>query len=1073
MTNGTIAPCLIFSLLSHLCSCIIMPKVYCATCKKEFTSLGYYKQHFSYPINRKCKDAFNGHTPEKEQPANSSPANKRTSPDYPSIPEPESPAAAKKPCNDTESPAAAKDSCRDTAVPEKVRALYEQIVAEDSAAREQIAGMRPNDCCVLPLETDNTTTLEEDDAVVQAFDEEEEEEEEARPVYTEAWEQFDEYCVWARQNLCDLTAEDEACIELLNILSTKRVPLGLYEEIFKWHKKNSKATKMVPRASLLKMLCKRYNMEQTKPKRTKTIELPASKARIKMVVHDAAAQIQSLLTDPRITDEDYLFFDNNPFASPPEEVPVVIDDINSGEAYRKSWKKYIKEPDKEILLPIIWYLDEAVAGNFGNLPIEALKFTLGIFNGNTRNKSYAWRNVGYVAHYLAEETAGKDILKQCDNMDAQMYIPSDEIEEEEAEEFDMNNPAGAPGEIIEVPETTAQDLHTMLDCLLQSFKELQETGGIYWHLRYKGATYKARFVPFTLFIKGDTVEHDKMCGSYTSRTQHVKQLCRYCCIPNEETDDPYKNYPRKSQKMVQDLVDAQDMEGLQGISQQYIKNCWYDIRFGAHNDLGVHGATPLEMLHWFELGWHKVIREVFFDQLGPDSKLAMDIDALAKCMGHLYQRQSVSHKKGDLPRTSFNQGIRKGGHLQAHEYTGLMVVLASVLRSSKGRNVLVGKCSGKQRDHFGTNKKVRHWLLLIERILQWQAWMSSEELLRRDVVRSKLKVREIMEMQVLVAKRESGMGQKNIKFHGSTHVADDILELSSPSHVDTDANEMHHKPDKTAAMRTQKRAKEFDFQLAKQLHNNQIIHLAMEEIVKDERVYDYGDREATTQLPTSQEEPPKLSGARVDFWYSEEKNAHDFKVHSKMKDKAGFDLETPLQDYLGSLLLDLLGDVDKLNLNTECTVKGRLYRGSPHHLGKPWHDWVMIKWDEDIILPGHIWCFVDMQHIPLGVYEQGVYAVIESADENIEERQLSELFLSYTKETVPSQNPQDPLRRKFYLVNVKLFVEPACLIPDIGNENRAVFLRLLPRNVWREQFQEWLHTPHARGRQQVLQLPLI
>jgi hypothetical protein len=55
--------------------------------------------------------------------------------------------------------------------------------------------------------------------------------------------------------------------------------------------------------------------------------------------------------------------------------------------------------------------------------------------------------------------------------------------------------------------------------------------------------------------------------------------------------------------MIKLLIDNKDIEWLKSImSQQQIKNVLHPIRFWAHNDEGVHGATPLEMLHTLLLG---------------------------------------------------------------------------------------------------------------------------------------------------------------------------------------------------------------------------------------------------------------------------------------------------------------------------------------------------------------------------------------------------------------------------------------------------------------------------------------
>ena len=163
----------------------------------------------------------------------------------------------------------------------------------------------------------------------------------------------------------------------------------------------------------------------------------------------------------------------------------------------------------------------------------------------------------------------------------------------------------------------------MLDALLSSYRQV-EKDGFMWNLHYRGNHYLVvEFVPFILFVKGDTQEHDKHCGKYTSRGKNVQNLCRYCCVPNDDTDDPKaSNFARKSPRMVQELVNVGDLEGMKAISQQYFTSCWYKVRFGQHNDYGIHGACPLEVLHWLQIGKYGYVRDMFFDQLGQTSALA-------------------------------------------------------------------------------------------------------------------------------------------------------------------------------------------------------------------------------------------------------------------------------------------------------------------------------------------------------------------------------------------------------------------------------------------------------------------
>ena len=88
---------------------------------------------------------------------------------------------------------------------------------------------------------------------------------------------------------------------------------------------------------------------------------------------------------------------------------------------------------------------------------------------------------------------------------------------------------GAPNEIdptahlnemveTKVPETKAQDLHSTLHCVLESYVETQDSGGLPLDTFYKGKLHKLQFTPYCHCTKGDTVEHDKHCGSYGART---------------------------------------------------------------------------------------------------------------------------------------------------------------------------------------------------------------------------------------------------------------------------------------------------------------------------------------------------------------------------------------------------------------------------------------------------------------------------------------------------------------------------------------------------------------------------
>ena len=59
---------------------------------------------------------------------------------------------------------------------------------------------------------------------------------------TEILEQFKEYSTYANKNRSPLTPNDEAGVELMDLLIKKRAPLNLYDDIYQWHVKHLKAT---------------------------------------------------------------------------------------------------------------------------------------------------------------------------------------------------------------------------------------------------------------------------------------------------------------------------------------------------------------------------------------------------------------------------------------------------------------------------------------------------------------------------------------------------------------------------------------------------------------------------------------------------------------------------------------------------------------------------------------------------------------------------------------------------------------------------------------------------------------
>lgn len=899
-------------------------------------------------------------------------------------------------------------------------------------------------------------------------------------------QQFRDYCANAKEHFAPLTPDQQAAVRLLDILRRKKAPLDSYDAVMAWHLREKgsilagetagKSGSFTGRKAIIKFLKRRYNMEDKFPYCTPLI-LPYSRASVNVVCYLSSAMIESLLTDPRLEDDDLSFYDDNPLADPPKKV-THIGDLNTGLAFVSGFRKYKTKP-RQVPIGIQWYIDGAVTGQFENLQIVALKFTLSCFTKKYRMKEHAWRTLGYVVHSSKAGSRGKKIFVESMHMDA------------EAVNYRMSTDEGGKS----LPNTSNakdQDFHAQLDIIIANYLDLQDYGFM-WDLPYRGRIYKdLELVFFTVMVKCDTDEADVLTGKYRSRNKGVKNLCRYCTCPNEDTDNPLADYPYKTVPMIKKLVDDNDLDGLNAISQHNIRNAWHRVRFSPVNNRGIHGGTPSEMLHAILLGLFKYLRECFFKQVQPNSALALEIDGLATLFGDLFGRQS----ERDIPKCKFGQGILKGGKLMAKEYRGVLLLIACILRSTEGRKLL------SSNKNFAKDFLIKDWLLLVEMLLEWEAYLGEPRMEVSHVKRLEKKNRFIMQIFLKVARREKGMGFKLMKFHATVHMAMDVLLFGVPMEHDTGANESHHKATKVAARLTQKKPSNFEIQTATRMTEFSVIELAMAEL-RGRKLWRYfegfaepSDDYTTHAPPSTGEELPMddesstssdesstdadetatlpdcfvTKGTKIVVFENEDGDV-DIQVKSRMQDQDSIVWDANVRDFLFELQEHVSEYMDSLRILTEHHRNGQIFRAHPEYRqeGK-WRDWVMVDWGEDGKLPAEIWCFVVLEGLDedAGLHfggidiKDGTYAVVESAFlcGTEKERSMSDIFTPYQKEVASIDKNGVITGRKLYLADVDAFVSPLCMVPDVGAVPRCKYLQVKPRSQWVADFIAWLEDPH-------------
>ena len=889
----------------------------------------------------------------------------------------------------------------------------------------------------------------------------------------ESVKEFKAFARHAYQHFGDLEDEEKAAIRIMRTLQKKKAPLDTYDSVMEWYLIESgklrrgaplgKSPFFVSRKKLMKKLRKRYNMEHKYAKPVKTI-LPYSATKLDVFCHNARDCVQSLLTDPRWEDKDWLYFNDDPFAPPPDDLPY-YGDVNTGQAYLATYKKLIKKPN-QILVGLPLYIDGAVTGQYDKLQVTALKMSLCILNRKARDKEFAWRTLGFVTNYTKEDSRGKKQFVESGHIAAFEMATEELTDEEEG----ANTKASSE-------QNKAADYHAIIAVILESLFALVKEGMVF-DIHYKGQLHKnCELVFFIPFVKCDGDEGDKLCGHYRSRTKGVKQLCRYCTCPNGQTDDPQANFSFKTEPMLNKLFEQNNAERLADLSQILMKNAFHGLRFGLHNDRGIHGATPWELLHAILLGIFKYCRDCFFAQMGPTSATAEEINSLAKMIGALFARQSDR----DRPRTKFAKGIMKG-KIMAKEFTGVMLVMAAILRMRAGQTLL----KRARKKNFREDWNIRDWILLVETLLQWEAYLCLDQMQKKHVTRLQQKNRFVMFLLKKVGNRTKGMGFRVMKFHAILHLYLDIQMFGVPMNVDTGSNESHHKSTKIAAKLTQKDITTFEKQTSDRCDDFQVLDMALEEI--DGRpLWDYFV--GYDRIKKATKEPENSIGGMMYIVYADADTKNvDFEIKTRMKNKNKVRLDVDLLGYIIRLqtLLVRAGHDEFVKVFSQYNRGEEIFRAHPNFRGKGlWRDWVMIQWNQGDY-PAQIWGFLDLTHIPESVGDQnlvfggdipsanvghGYYAIVESTTYIEEDQPQSDIFTPLDLEVSELTPNGQVLRRKFYVVDVKCFKEAIVVIPDIGSQPACQYLMMKARKNWSTDFIAWLEMPHKWDKIEMLPPP--
>jgi hypothetical protein len=76
----------------------------------------------------------------------------------------------------------------------------------------------------------------------------------------------------------------------------------------------------------------------------------------------------------------------------------------------------------------------------------------------------------------------------------------------------------------------------------------------------------------------------------------------------------------------------------------------------------------------------------------------------------------------------------------AKEYPGVLLLMATILRSTAGSKLLLAK----KNSTFAHDDVVSEWIELVETLLMWEVWLKSDKIAKRHMERAEKKHRFIM-----------------------------------------------------------------------------------------------------------------------------------------------------------------------------------------------------------------------------------------------------------------------------------------------------------------------------------------
>eukprot|EP00980_Cylindrotheca_fusiformis_P022971 scaffold9956_cov114-Cylindrotheca_fusiformis.AAC.1 len=302
-------------------------------------------------------------------------------------------------------------------------------------------------------------------------------------------------------------SDDLALVELVR---RHRLPLSTVKDFSEWahnavqKRQNYFQGKPTTYGQIVSRLHRQLGLESTNEFQPHLINWLPDETPVTVYIRPFLACVFELLDNPRNVGPGgqniSLPHPTDPYRSRPDVESAHVSELHHGKWWSQTWEKLCQPETKEILVPIILYMDGVTTDNNGKLKVTPLNMTLGIFNTSTRRRASAHTVKYYHPDEMAEAAFHQQTTKGVHNV---------------------------------------QNLHRGIARAMEDFKELCDNGEpVAWQLPYAGRMWDVRMRFSIAFVIGDSVQHDPLCGKYV-KYHGIQRMCRHCdCSRSDDIDNP-------------------------------------------------------------------------------------------------------------------------------------------------------------------------------------------------------------------------------------------------------------------------------------------------------------------------------------------------------------------------------------------------------------------------------------------------------------------------------------------------------------------------------------------------------